>query len=324
MKRKLIIDCDPGVDDAFGIVAAAASGAFDILGICVVAGNKELTSVRDNALGLVTMLGLDCNVYVGANKSLQEHPEGMDCDASAYHGSRGIGGVCLDVDPVHLAQESAVDFYTRITNKYPNEVEVIALGPLTNIAQAQAHDSNFGARIKHIYTMGGSMTRGNVTPHAEFNYWFDALAANQVLTTIAQMTNITMIGLHATHLVLTTHQKLAYYTKRFGALGGFLEAIAQDYILQYQLEDHLAGGVMHDLLVVLYALSSSVCKQVVVCGVEVVIDGAYRGMTQLQDHNPAIEIVEHLDSIRCDEIFESCLQHGLETGMGRITNIEKK
>lgn len=253
-KRKIIFDTDPGIDDAYAIVAAMKYKDFDVLGLCTVAGNKGIEYTTANALKIIQLMDYDCKVYKGASESLLP----VTRDAGSAHGTDGLGGVKLDYSEDKLSDMHAVDFILETVKKYPNEVEIIAIGPVTNIALAIQKDRETMKKVKAIYTMGGGVYKGNVTPVAEFNYWYDALSV-ETMFSLGTDVPIHMIGLDVTHASLFTANDLHFMNLVGGDLGKVLYEMIQPYMLVYWNFNNYIGGVIHDLLTVIYAIDNSVC-----------------------------------------------------------------
>ncbi|MCK5387961.1 MAG: nucleoside hydrolase, partial [Candidatus Izimaplasma sp.] len=203
--RKIIFDTDPGIDDAYAIITAMKHPDIKVLGICTVAGNKGIEFTTTNAQKLIKLMNYDCQVYKGAKDSLLKVAD----DAGATHGIDGLGGVPLAYDKSSLSSISAVDYILNTVKENPNEIEIIAIGPVTNIALAIRKDKETMKKIKAIYTMGGGVYRGNITPVAEFNYWYDAQATKEMFE-LGVDVPIHMIGLDITHKSIVTNNDLEF------------------------------------------------------------------------------------------------------------------
>lgn len=147
-KRKIIFDTDPGIDDAYAIIAAMKYEAFDVLGLCTVAGNKGLEFTTTNALKLIKLMNYNCKVYKGAATSLLP----LARDAKDTHGTDGLGGITLGYDLNKLSDIHAVDFILETVKANPGEIEIIAIGPVTNIALAIQKRYRYDEKSKsHLY-----------------------------------------------------------------------------------------------------------------------------------------------------------------------------
>lgn len=183
--HKVIIDTDTGSDDAAALVLAALSKKIDILGITVLYGNVSLDKAAENALMTLEVCHVEAPVYIGADKPLKKERK----DMVSVHGKDGMGDQDL-IHPKHAAEKGdAVDFILDTIKSDPDEVEIIALGPLTNIALAVQKDPETMKRCKRIWSMGTTgFGVGNATPVAEFNVYNDAEAYDQVLRAGIPMT----------------------------------------------------------------------------------------------------------------------------------------
>lgn len=188
--QKIILDCDPGMDDALAIINALADKKMDLLGISTVAGNVELHHTSRNALDILSHLGSRIPVYRGSHKPMTRELH----IAADFHGEDGMGDLSIRPSPESL-KEGFADFYLEMAKKYPGEVTLVAVGPLTNVAHALTTYPELNLLLKEIIFMGGSLSGGNVTPYAEFNIFVDPEAANIVLKSTLPLT---MVGLDAT------------------------------------------------------------------------------------------------------------------------------
>lgn len=252
--RKIIFDTDPGIDDAYAIITAMKHPDIKVLGICTVAGNKGIEFTTTNAQKLIKYMNYDCKVYKGAKDSLLKVID----DAGATHGTDGLGGVALDYDEVSLSDISAVDYIIDTVKANPNEIEIIAIGPVTNIALAIRKDKETMKKVKAIYTMGGGVHRGNITPVAEFNYWYDAIATKEMFE-LGYDVPIHMIGLDITHNSIITINDLEFMRMAGGELGELLFEMIIPYVESYWKFSKYVGCVIHDLLCVIYAIDPTVC-----------------------------------------------------------------
>jgi pyrimidine-specific ribonucleoside hydrolase len=173
-KRKVIVDCDPGHDDAFAIMLAAKH--LDVLGITTIGGNSSLENATKNALKILEVIGRqDIPVYPG-------HPRPLVAElvtAPQFHGASGMDGPILPEPQIEAQKTHAVDFMVE-TVKNTDGVTLMPTGPLTNIAQALNRAPEIAGKVQEICLMGGSVTFGNWTPAAEFNIFVDPEAAYRV------------------------------------------------------------------------------------------------------------------------------------------------
>lgn len=195
--RKIIIDTDPGIDDALAILLAlSAKEELDVLALTTVNGNVDVEKVTKNAFKILDVAGrADIPVYKGNGKPLvRENSMPADC-----HGDDGLGNIGMTDSDRMPEEESAADFLIRKVREEKGEITLVPIGPLTNIAEAVQKDPEFVSNVKEVIIMGGAVHGGNVTPHAEFNFWVDPEAAKIVFQ--AGFNNLVMIGLDATKYV---------------------------------------------------------------------------------------------------------------------------
>ena len=197
-KIPVIIDCDPGVDDAYAIALAHSAPQFDIVAITAVEGNLPASVTRKNALCLCETLDIGCRVAFGAEKPLHKP---YDRDASGTHGASGVGSVVFPDPKLKPDDKPAWDVIYEEAVKHGGELVLFAVGPLTNIALALRKYPDLPSYLKRFYIMGGG-TFGNVSDTAEFNIWVDPTAAREVFSKL----DVYMVGLNATHAASITGQ----------------------------------------------------------------------------------------------------------------------
>lgn len=192
MKTKIILDVDPGHDDAVAILLAAKHESLDLRGITVVAGNQVLEKTVQNTLNMCSMAEIDVPVYAG-----QASPLFRDQEVAAnIHGESGLDGPQFPESTKQVEAQGAVDFIIEECLKYDKELVLIPTGPLTNIALALIKEPRIKKGIKEIVLMGGAYGLGNHTPSAEFNIYVDPEAAHVVFESGLP---VTMVGLDLTH-----------------------------------------------------------------------------------------------------------------------------
>jgi inosine-uridine nucleoside N-ribohydrolase len=192
-KKKVILDVDPGHDDAVAILLAAKSEKLDLRGITVVAGNQTLPKTLKNTINVCSYAGLkDIPVYAGMAKPLIRN----QVVAEDIHGDSGLDGPEFPATDMRPQEKHAVDFIIEEVLSSEDKITLIPTGPLTNIALALIREPEIKNNIAEIVLMGGAYTLGNVTPAAEFNIYVDPEAAKVVFESGLP---ITMVGLDLTH-----------------------------------------------------------------------------------------------------------------------------
>jgi purine nucleosidase len=204
MKKKVIIDCDAGVDDALALILAFHSPELEVLGITGVHGNVSLDTVMKNIGKVLTLLRPSRRTWIaaGADRPLQGKP----VHAESFHGEDGLGGANIQADDpgewTEIFSGPADELINQMAHRHPLEITLIAVGPLTNLALALQRDAEGMGYLKEVMIMGGAVrTKGNITPQAEFNFYVDPLAAKRVLESGLPMT---LVPLDATHQVSLT------------------------------------------------------------------------------------------------------------------------
>jgi purine nucleosidase/pyrimidine-specific ribonucleoside hydrolase len=196
--RPVIIDCDPGHDDALALLLAAGDSRLRLLGVTTVAGNQTLDKTTRNALKILALAGVaDVPVAAGCDRPLV----GELTVAADIHGSSGLDGPDLDVPVAEVADVHGVELMRRLIVGAAEPVTLIATGPLTNVALLLRGHPEVRPLLRRIVFMGGSTDRGNTTPYGEFNIVTDPEAADIVLRSGLPTT---MIGLNVTHQALAT------------------------------------------------------------------------------------------------------------------------
>jgi len=269
----LIIDSDPGLDDALAIGLAAASPEINLLAVTTVGGNADVTRCTENALRLLHAYGRDdVPVAEGAAGAIL----GSIVRATEVHGESGIGSTQLDPSPNDARPEGAVALIARILETHPEPVAIAPIGPLTNIALLLRLYPHLASRISHLSLMGGSIGEGNTTASAEFNIVADPEAADVVFRSGVP---ITMIGLDVTHQALLDRGSAAAL-RAHGTTSSRIAAELTEYALDRNLEwSGSATTAIHDAVAVAHLM---VPDLVAVARYHVVVDttdGPARGRT---------------------------------------------
>lgn len=198
MPRKIILDCDPGHDDAIAILLAYGCPDIDLVAITTVAGNQTLAKTTLNARRVCTVAGIhSVPIAAGCDRPLVRAP----VNAPEIHGESGLDGPTFPQPTVPIVDAHAVDLIVDLLMESSGDIVLVPTGPLTNIAMALRREPRVAAKLPEIVLMGGSYTRGNHTPAAEFNIFADPEAAAIVFTSGVP---ITMLGLDLTHQALAT------------------------------------------------------------------------------------------------------------------------
>ena len=247
MSVPVVIDCDPGHDDAIALLLAIASPELDVRGVTTVAGNQSLDKTTRNALRVVELGGRpDLPVGAGADRPLVRE---LDV-AEWIHGESGLDGPELadptgDVDPRH-----AIDLMVDVIREADEPVTLVPVGPLTNVALLLARHPAEAARLERIVLMGGAIGLGNVTPAAEFNIWQDPEAARRVF---ASSRDITMIGLDVTHRALLD-ASAADAMRSTGVVGRFVAELLDFFASRNRDIYELTGAPIHDAAAVAHVM----------------------------------------------------------------------
>jgi pyrimidine-specific ribonucleoside hydrolase len=251
----IVLDCDPGHDDAIALLLALASPEIQLLGVTTVAGNQTLEKTTANALRVLELVGRpDVPVAAGADR-----PLARDLVVGAYvHGESGLEGPTLPAPTGEPVAQHAVDFLAERIAASARPVTLVPVGPLTNVALLLARYPEAAAGIERIVIMGGAIAEGNVTPAAEFNIYVDPEAAWRVF---ASGLPVTMIGLDVTHRALMT----AEHVERLRASGPIGRFVAElhDYFVAFHRETYgFEGAPIHDAVAVAHVLRPGLVETV--------------------------------------------------------------
>ncbi|CAK9232924.1 unnamed protein product [Sphagnum jensenii] len=240
--RKVIIDTDPGIDDMMAIFMAFQSQDIEVIGLTTVFGNVETPISTINALHLCEVAGFPTvPVAEGSLVRLKGTPPRI---ADFVHGADGLGNTFQAKPKGFKSKSNASDFLIQKVAEFPNEVTVVALGPLTNIAEAIQKDPTFANNLAQLVVLGGSFfASGNVNPPAEANIYGDPEAADIVFTSGA---NTVVIGLNLTTQVIFTAGDLQEIRDSKGRNGAYLYDCCQFYKAWHIKSDHLDGIFLHD------------------------------------------------------------------------------
>jgi len=235
----ILLDCDPGHDDAIALLLALASPELELLGVTTVAGNQTVEKTTANAIRVLELVGSDVPVAAGAGRPLVREPY-----VAAYvHGETGLDGPDLPPARREPVDQHAVDFLAERIDG----ATLVATGPLTNVALLLAREE---ASPERVVLMGGAIAEGNVTPAAEFNIWADPEAAARVFSSGL---DVTMVGLDVTHQALLTDEHAAGLREN-GRVGSVVADLLDFYGTFHKQVYDFEGSPIHDAVAVAQAI----------------------------------------------------------------------
>ena len=245
--RRVIIDTDPGTDDAMAIILALNSPELKVEALTVVPGNVDGRQGLENALKIVSLAGR-CDVTVAGGA---QHPLNQKLiTAQFWHGKNGLADVELPASKCKADPRFGPDLIIEMIHRFPHEITLIPVGPLTNIALAVSKDPSIAGLVKDIVIMGGSITGGNVNGAAEANIYNDPEAA-QIVFNAGWM--VTMVGSDVGERTLITRKYLALLQSSRGPQSDFIAKIADFYLTRSEKSGY-SGAAMYDPLAVGIAL----------------------------------------------------------------------
>ena len=321
--RKIIFDCDTGTDDAVALIAAIKSNLFDIIGITSVRGNIDVDTVVENNLRIVELLKADIPVYKGCHRAMTRTLlPGRDKNTLMQIGSREVDGKILRIHddelPLPIAvrkaePENASSFIVDTLKNSEEKIDIIAVGPLTNLGVAFTMDSSIADRIGTIYIMGGALQTGNRTPVAEANFYDDPEAAEIVLTS----------GCHVVVNGIEPNQEGATYgIKELTELGKIDTPEARftaDLLLSWIRKCKLLFGedletcCIHDYAAVAPVIDQSTVTEMrpEICHVDI-SGGMSDGMLVIDRRQPQpvesrVDVVYHMDEEKTHELLRKLL-----------------
>lgn len=250
-KTKIILDCDPGHDDAVAIMLAGKSPKIDLLGITVVAGNQTLDNTQRNALNVVQCLGLDVPVYAGCGQPMIREK----ITAGDIHGKTGLDGPVFEPLTRKLELEHAVNYIVKTLMESDDPITMVTTGPMTNLAMAMRMEPRIIDKIERIVLMGGAYTNGNVTPAAEFNIVADADAAYVCFTSGRP---ITMVGLDVTRKALCYPSIVERMEKVNNKASKLFVDLMRHFCKSQKEVFGWEGGPLHDPITIAYLIDPTV------------------------------------------------------------------
>ncbi|MCL6285548.1 nucleoside hydrolase [Ruegeria sp. 2012CJ41-6] len=287
---KVILDTDPGIDDALAIAYAAAAPEIDLVGLTTIYGNADISRASRNARYLADLLKLDIPVARGAEAPLGAthfQPSGH------LHGSQGFGDVTEIPDLGVEHAEPAAEFLLRMAREHGEDLTIIALGPLTNIAEALALDPEFSRMPGRVIVLGGAVAGpGNATDAAEANMLSDPLAADAVF---ASGLPITLVGLDVTLKPLYGIADFAVLSAASPMVGGFLNRAVQSHLNFFCVTLGIDGCGLQDPTAVV-ACTHPDLFEMVESGIRVPSDGDRAGATEPAEDRPRVSVCRDMDT----------------------------
>jgi purine nucleosidase len=305
--KKVLIDTDPGTDDALAILLALNSPEIDVRAITIVAGNVTSELGLENALKVMSLAGR-CDISVAKGAA---HPLFQKLNTEEFwNGKNGLGGAELPPSRCDASSQFGPDLIIETVRRYPHEITLVPIGPLTNIALAISKDPSIVPLVKEVVLMGGSITGGNVNAASEFNIHSDPEAASVVFNAGWP---ITMVGLDVTEHTLITNADVARLERAGGPEASFAAGVARFQIGTYQ-GTGFGGGAVHDALAVGAVIDRSVLKTQGMC-VDIETDGRFtRGETVGNRGNAVDRIVPRGD--RLETVGVDAVQPNVQVAVG--------
>lgn len=285
-RRKVILDCDTGCDDALAIMLAILSEKIELLGVCTVAGNKTIEFTTENSLAVVEALGADVPVYRGCSSSMVTGL--LPSRHGSYNGMTRNGetknGEVLSYHSDHLPlpaptrkeeKEHAVFWLIDTLMKSDGDITIIPTGPMTNLAMAMRIEPRICSKIREIVFMGGGFKVFNATCAAEFNVWTDPEAAQIVMTSGVKITMVPLDATHSANFGFTEAKRLRDIGSVCSvAVAQMLEMRIETYDA-YQPQEELHTAPLHDALAVSYIIDPAVLSELRFMRVDVDISGGF-------------------------------------------------
>ncbi len=253
MARKIILDCDPGHDDAVAIILAGGNPEIELLGITTVGGNQTLPKVTHNTLSVIRVARLtNVPVYAGCDRPIVRPVE----VAEDIHGDSGLDGVELPEPVTQVGDQHAIDYIIdTVMNNEPNTITLVPTGPLTNIAMAVRKEPRIAERVQEVVLMGGGYHEGNWSAVAEFNIIIDPEAAHIVFN---EPWPLTMVGLDLTHQALATPEVEDKIRALNTECGEFVIGLMAFFRKAYKENQGFEHPPVHDPCTVAYLIDPTV------------------------------------------------------------------
>lgn len=301
--KKIIIDCDPGIDDSLALILALQSKEIEVTGITICAGNVPVELGGINAYRVLKLMGKEnIPIYLGDNSPLEREL----VTAQDTHGMDGLGEVLPEIEvPKGIIREGAVDFLIESLEK-SSDISIIALGPFTNLAKAVQKNKDILKKAERIVSMGGAFrSNGNCSQVAEFNYWVDPHSVNIVFENID--TPIELIPLDVTRKIVLTPNYREYLRQMKHPVAQFIYDITGFYVDFHWMQERTLGCVINDPLAVAYFIDPTLCSGLL-SHLECVEDGKAIGQSMIDIGNfyrksPNVFINTEVDSKRFFSLF---------------------
>ncbi|MDF1774576.1 MAG: nucleoside hydrolase [Rhizobiaceae bacterium] len=256
MKHKIIIDTDPGIDDTMAIAYAIAHPDIELVALTTIFGNVSVSDATDNALKLLQFFGHPAEVARGEERPLTIAP---NPHSYFVHGPNGLGGIELPASSRTATIQSAAEYLVSKTREMPGEIDICAVGPLTNLARALEIDPTIVERVKSVVVMGGSIYRtGNVSPVAEANIWNDPHAAEAVF---AASWPLVLAPMDVTTQVVLSPEFFLDLQAANPRTGKLLADMARYYTKFYRSHSGINGCIPHDVMALAYLTIPGVYMQ---------------------------------------------------------------
>ena len=270
--RKVIIDTDTATDDAIAIIMALKHNNFDVKAITTVAGNVDLEQATQNALYTVELCNKNIPVYKGSSGPIKRKLE----TSKFFHGKDGLGDTGPYIPKFKEQKENAINKIVSLINANPNEIEIIAIGPLTNIAKVFDEDPSTINKLKSLYIMGGiGEGKGNITHHAEFNFWVDPDAADVVLNSNIK---VHLIAWDTTQIYgYINKENFEELEKINSSLSQFSIDIQQKALQYYKIKYNEYKVDLADPLAMAAFIDSKIVTEYKNCEIKMILNGLERG-----------------------------------------------
>lgn len=307
-KIPVIIDCDPGHDDALMLMLAFGSGRFDVKAVTTSAGNQTQEKTLTNALKILTLIDARVPVYRGCEKPLLRNL----IIADYVHGETGLDGPALPQPAFRAESISAVEGIADILSKSQEKITIVPTGPLTNIATFLLAYPHLKPKIERISLMGGGIFRGNMTPLAEFNIYADPEAAHIVFQSGVP---ITMCGLDVTHKALVFQKDIEMF-RSIGNKTGHATAGLMDFFSIFYRKNRIeldGGAALHDPCAIAWLIDPDIF-QTKPCYVDVETHGSLTTGTtvvdfyNVLDKSPNAEVAYDIDRERYIQMLHEAIK----------------